>query len=377
MSPQVVDGLTVVGGSKDSLLPHVVVVSYGVLGTQLKADRSVTKVAPEPDADMVVVDPAGLKFIQTHGPALARGASGSIYEWVGIKKEKAFPEPVRESIKAPCQAKFYQYEKAKQVIHVVGPSLHGIVGLGAEIIDAALDQLAAAYAATLLEFLASEATTIRLLPISGGIFAGRFAEDMSWMTFAALDRGFGRLTEGQREEVRTRLGSTKVELCIFSEEALDEYAKAFSTGGAQPEGGPRVLKSMSPGVLALISGLESDAAKKFNGTICTVLKPNAAPGKTMVELEGGSKGNLPDEALTLAEGGALIPGARATVSGLAAEAAKKYNGTQALLHAWIGAQSKWRVQLSDGVKANIPPTNLRVVATEDSLADGEFPLDLF
>merc|ERR1719160_2395423 len=94
--------------------------------------------------------------------------------------------------------------------------------------------------------------------------------------------------------------------CSFSALKVDGSVVAWGSKG----GG---LKSMSPGVLALISGLESDAAKKFNGTICTVLKLDAAAGKTMVELEGGSKANLPAEALTLAEGGALIPGARVTV----------------------------------------------------------------
>ena len=67
-SPERADGggLILKQSRRMSLVEAVanVVVGYGVLGTQLTADGSVAKVAPEPDADMVVVDPAGLKFIQ-------------------------------------------------------------------------------------------------------------------------------------------------------------------------------------------------------------------------------------------------------------------------------------------------------------------------
>ena len=46
----------------------------------------------------------------------------------------------------------------------------------------ALEVLTRAYANTLREFLTSERTVLRLLPISGGIFAGAFLEAMPELT---------------------------------------------------------------------------------------------------------------------------------------------------------------------------------------------------
>eukprot|EP00439_Symbiodinium_sp_Y106_P069527 s2133_g11.t5 len=55
--------------ASSSLLPKVAVVPYGVLGVQLDMSHHVVPAAREPAADTVVVDPAGLRFIQDLGPA--------------------------------------------------------------------------------------------------------------------------------------------------------------------------------------------------------------------------------------------------------------------------------------------------------------------
>jgi len=364
-----------------SLLSHLVLKDYGVLGTQRTTERTLVQVAPEPSDDTVIVDPAGLDFIQKPGrhgggPANARGASGAIYEWLGIRTHETFPVPVREAIQIPGKAKFFQYE-ARRVIHVVGPNLHTVHGNCSEVMDTAIDRLATAYANVFSEVLPSGATSLRLLPISGGIFAGRFAEDIPWMTFAALDKGFRTLPVTTQSELLQRLGDGRIEVCIFGAGVLPEYTAALARRGAPPEGGPKVLSALWPGALALISGLVSEKAQQFNGTICTVLA-SPVDGKFPVELDNGSKATLPCDTLRLADGGGLVPGIPATVHGLKSEKAEKYNGTQVTLKAWNREATKWSVKLPDGIGANIPAANLRVVAaTEELLQKEKFPTDLF
>ena len=60
------------------LWPRIVVVDYGVLGTQSGAEGVVRRASP-PDDCTAFVDPAGLPYIQRSGPRRAGGASGAIY----------------------------------------------------------------------------------------------------------------------------------------------------------------------------------------------------------------------------------------------------------------------------------------------------------
>ena len=50
------------------------------------------------------------------------------------------------------------------------------------------------YCAILTEFADSELTNLRLLPVSGGIFAGAYLERMAELTVTALQLGFGMLS---------------------------------------------------------------------------------------------------------------------------------------------------------------------------------------
>jgi len=353
-------------------------VDYGVLGTRLTADQKLVQAASEPGSDTAIVDPAGLPFIQRFGPSKARGASGAIYGWLGIKADASFPTAVSEAIKAPGQAKFQQYGEHK-VIHVVGPNLHTVGGADDKSVQNATSLLAKSYANTFKEFLASDAARLRLLPISGGIFAGRFNDDIPWMTFAAIDLGFRSLAAEAQAKLVTCFSANKVELCIFGDGALSEFKDAQSRGGAAPEGGPKVLAKLWPGALATISGLEAEKAKQFNGTTCTVLGTEARNTQFLVQLENGAKATLPTKCLVLADGGALVPGARATVTGLQSEKGHQYNGTLGELHSWSKEHSKWLVKLADGKKAPLPAINLR--AAEPSKAEetpeGGYPIDLF
>eukprot|EP00969_Alexandrium_andersonii_P332316 14685219-Alexandrium_andersonii.AAC.1 len=58
---------------------------------------------------MVIVDPAGLRHIQQHGPQGAGGAAGHIYEWLGIGSFGAFPGQVKSAISRPLLAKYCEY----------------------------------------------------------------------------------------------------------------------------------------------------------------------------------------------------------------------------------------------------------------------------
>lgn len=346
------------------LLPHVQIVNYGVLGTALTAEKKMEQVAPEPDEDTAIADPAGLEYIQEKGPKEASGAAGAIYEWLGIKSDSSFPERVRNEVKAEGEGLYQRYGskgKYKKVIHVVGPQLQKLEVTGPESVEIAIDRLAKAYANTLRQYLFTQAKTLRLLPISGGIFAGPFIDDMPWITFAALERGFRQLKESDKDKLLhgLRCGG-RLELCIFSGSALPLYQAGLLASGAPPAGGPEVLCGLKPGCLAIISGLESAAAMKFNGTTCTLLG-KGAEAKWLVMMENGSKAQLPRVSLTLAKGGGLETGARVTVSGLKAEAAVKYNGTQAKLLAFDAKQAKWMLELElDGNKAKIPAIDLSV-----------------
>ena len=78
------------------------------------------------DQNTVIVDPAGLPFIQGDVAIdKAGGASGAIYETIGID---GFPAEVIESITAPTDAAWWQYENKASpsspyvVIHVAGPT---------------------------------------------------------------------------------------------------------------------------------------------------------------------------------------------------------------------------------------------------------------
>ena len=101
----------------DDILPHITVVDYGVLGTQLVPGSGIVRHAEPPNNFTAFVDPAGLPFIQRMGPSGAGGASGSIYEHIGIRDDDSFPEDVVEAIADECQAAYHLYATADGGVH--------------------------------------------------------------------------------------------------------------------------------------------------------------------------------------------------------------------------------------------------------------------
>ena len=197
---------------------------FGVLGTSMTSS-GIKKVAALPAPGLPIVDPAGLKFIK-HGPKGAGGAAGQIYRWLGIAESDSFPAPVRNAIQAPLQAKL-QFYGLNGVIHAVGPDFTGRSCSREE----ALGELTTVYNAVLREFAKARLGGLRMLPISGGVFAGPFAEELPTLTAAALRGAFDALPDRSQHTVSV----ARLEMCIFDESEYDAYTAAFAeeTGRSQ------------------------------------------------------------------------------------------------------------------------------------------------
>jgi len=180
--------------------------------------------AGPPDAGIVFCDPAGLPFIQRTGPGGAGGASGAIYDFLGIRDDDAFPEPVREAVTAVGLAKHHAYPQEEggplHCIHTVGPNFNRRRDDGRQHSrEEAQEELAAAYKNVLCEFHAAASgeggpTQLRLLPISGGIFAGPFADEIAPLTMDALGAAAAELPPEVSAHILAP-ASPPLLLCVF------------------------------------------------------------------------------------------------------------------------------------------------------------------
>ena len=107
-------------GRRD-LLACITVDPHGVLGLQRQEGGDDHDAAPQPDDETVILDPAGLRYIQK-GPQGAGGVSAHIYSWLGIHEQDSFPDSVKAAITEPLMAKLHDY-CGRRCIHVVGPDL--------------------------------------------------------------------------------------------------------------------------------------------------------------------------------------------------------------------------------------------------------------
>lgn len=213
-------------------LSRVSLKPYGVLGTRLGANRAMLNAAPPPsDGATCFVDPAGLHFIQS-SPGMAGGAAGAIYRFLGIQEAPAFPPPVVASVTGVGKAKHHAYVLpdgggVAHCIHVVGPDLR-TADYPSE--EAAAAALTVVYTSVLAEFHSSGVGTLRMLPVSGGIFAGRFGPQMPRLTFAALGRALSELPASWWE-VEGGEAHRALEMCIFDEADWDTFERAKEEAG--------------------------------------------------------------------------------------------------------------------------------------------------
>ena len=167
-------------------------------------------------------------------------------------------------------------------IHTVGPKL----GHGKYTDTEAVWKLAGAYRNVLSQFVrfavskaaadpAPKGTPVRLrlLPISGGLFAGEYQQHIAPLTLAALEEGIGLLTEEERGVLATEQGgegdaaegAAQIELCIFLEVELAAFKRAFHrvVEGRRPWSVGRAVAA------ALLVGLTAFA-------LCTAMRDAAA-----------------------------------------------------------------------------------------------------
>jgi hypothetical protein len=190
---------------------------YGVLGTQLALTGTLRYVADEPNETIAIVDPAGLHHIKGSA-AGAGGAAAAIYNTIGLTG--AFPKDVVDSMHRAGDAKAHIYD-GQPVIHAVGQDFRE----GKWSDRAASLELATAYRNVLHEFVMSEAKVLRVLPISGGIFAGPLYNQIPLLTQEALACGFDQLHPFDQKYINDP--AKRIELCIFMEREWDSYCQVF------------------------------------------------------------------------------------------------------------------------------------------------------
>jgi len=208
------------GAPELDFLNHITIKPYGVLGNGQDIHGKMFDANAAPDGNVAVVDPAGLHHIQPPGgPRGAGGAAGACYKWLGIHRDRAFPAEVVAAVQNTGDAKYHFYSEDKKVIHAVGPDFRRQEYSE----DEAVQELAIVYKNIFCEFINSEVATLRLLPVSGGIFAGSHQRRIHALTFAALDEAFLKLSGEQQEELMKR----DVHLCLFMEKDMEEFTEAL------------------------------------------------------------------------------------------------------------------------------------------------------
>lgn len=206
------------------------VVPWGVLGTQITSYNQEAYKAPLPDATIAIVDPAGLPYIQKHGPSRAGGASGALYKWLGIIYDNSFPKAVQKAITKELDAHYHTYGK-KKVIHCVGPDLRQAPYLGSDC-SVVVKALSKVYLNILAEFArAPDISKLRILPVSSGVFGGEFGKLLPEMTATALALGFRQLSAAERQRV---LSASALDLCIFNEKDYQTYSEALKPSFSRP-----------------------------------------------------------------------------------------------------------------------------------------------
>ena len=195
-------------------------------------------VLDEPGLDnAVVVDPAGLRFIQGASIGGAQGASRAIYEW--LRKEPgagfAFPAEVTQKVTGVTMAAFHAYgtpSSAKHVIHVASPDLRGV-----KTFEQALKWLTKAYKNVFAEFDSHGAgRTLRLLPLSSGVFVGSFGKKIHELTARAFYAAGGAEIDN-------------LVLCTFTSDPAPYITALAKFGpGLAPGLDPRLAPRLAPGL---------------------------------------------------------------------------------------------------------------------------------
>ena len=187
------------GGGK---IIKINVKSYGVLG--LNEEDVARGKTVEIHPDIVIVDSAGYDFINGNTTTGAAGVSGAIYRYIGLEK---FPDKVRETLlnKSEGISKYHEYPATKErglvnCIHVIAPDF-------TKNDTEPVKRLITAYLSVFKAFLNSKKSRLRLLPISGGVFTGKYKSEIPYFTKKAIITALEKLDANDLEEFRTGTGT--------------------------------------------------------------------------------------------------------------------------------------------------------------------------
>ena len=224
---------------KIEFIQNINVVKYGVLGEAMgKTPFETRPAAPKPGKDTLIVDPASIQILSNpyFRPADAGGAAGAIYRFLGIDDNTAFPPDVVSELNSDdnrAAYKRYGFPDATHVIHVIGPDFKVQEDASR---DEAVSQLARAYAGVLRIACQQPRQLLRLVPISSGIYAGKFRDEMPHITAEALLAAFEDL-EASKPELLKQLAPAEgrqIEMCIFNPTEADTYAAALASCTQSP-----------------------------------------------------------------------------------------------------------------------------------------------
>jgi hypothetical protein len=208
---------------------------YGVLGYSKEAKTQIPSVG---DKD-VICDPAGLNFINTNDSTKyieAGGASEAIYQHIGIQKigqqkkcknseNLNIYKTVQTEIKQECQACCKKYTIAPNseinVIHVVGPNYGNNTNSKWTTDD--MKRLIEAYKAVFNVFVTyfDNSYTLRLLPISSDIFAGKFKKEIPKHSFDAIQKVLNDLTSTNKAKISC------IDYCMFRKQEHENFTETY------------------------------------------------------------------------------------------------------------------------------------------------------
>jgi hypothetical protein len=234
---------------------RITIEPYGVLGTQKVVINSDTTVeVPYADGNYIlkpntaIVDPAGTEFIIENRPSDAGLASRSIYDFFKIlafnnELLKYFRDKFKNKNKnnnslnsveynniIAGESKFDIYIKngySYTIIHTIGYNFGNITY--EDLFDQydqtykfSLEKLSEAYKNTLKQFILSlkenKCNILRLLPISGGGFAGALNDSIPKLTMYAFYRGLQLLELTELNVIITN--KIYIEMCIFNDNTI-------------------------------------------------------------------------------------------------------------------------------------------------------------
>lgn len=214
-------------GFSSRLSQLIEVKKYGVLG---KDDAGAANGSDPTNQNIAITDPAGLPYIGPlgvgNGPSGASGGSGSIYKWLKINRDSKFPDEVQGKITKAGEAVAHTYVKggSRNVVHVVGPNWQRKSD-ASKLEKIELQTLEDAYFNVINEYNKKFPTMIlRLLPISGSIFAGPYVSNMPYLTTYALNMALQKFQKEQGlDDVGIETFAKNIEMCLFTAKEFSDF----------------------------------------------------------------------------------------------------------------------------------------------------------